>query len=71
MTDTFHVNRVKIFGHKLAAQSELFTFVEGTLQYFIPTVGLKNGDVIVFLYWPIFSAIFIRWLRICINSSSR
>src|SRR6185295_11939348 len=47
MIDTFHVHSVKILCDEFFTQTEFLPLSRRPLQYFIPTVGLENGNVVI------------------------
>src|SRR6185436_12022671 len=47
MIDTFHVHSVEILCDEFFAQTEFLPLGSRPLQYFIPTVGLQNGNVVI------------------------
>ena len=44
------MHRVEILGDEFFAQPKLVATLKRTLQYFVPAVGLQDGDVVVFFY---------------------
>jgi hypothetical protein len=58
MVDAFHVHRIEVAGYKLFAQTKVFAFAVRPFQYFVPAVGLQNGNAVVAFELPNFVGYF-------------